>query len=228
MDGRQRDIFFHCCLSLFFFSLIPILLVFLLCSLFVTLPPNVSFFFLIHFSQTKYLLRSLDQRRWRWPAAVAEEASLACPAALPVLSAYPSAVQVYGRRRAAGAGLLFPAVGVPPASASWAKATQTPASLTRMVGTEILAYPFPNLNILLPSQCPHRLQVPLSLLSKLPPVIWNTSQSQTEQITLTMVYRDYHDPLLSFVFRVKSKALSFTHVLWLHCPIKLLDFPTVG
>lgn len=157
MDGRQRDItyFFIVVYQYSFFSLIPILLVFLLCSLFVTLPPNVFFFFLIHFSQTKYLLRSLDQRRWQWPAAVVEEASLACPAALPVLSAYPSAVQVYGRRRAAGAGPLFPAVGVPPASASWAKATQTLAALTRMVGTEILAYPFPNLNILLSSRCPH-------------------------------------------------------------------------
>lgn len=155
MDGRQRHIFSLLFTSIRFFPLIPILLVFLLCSLFVTLPPNVSFLFLIHFFQTKYLLRSLDQRRWRWPAAVVEEASLACPAALPVLSAYPSAVQVYGRRRAAGAEPLFPAVGVPPASASWAKATQTPASLTRMVGTEILAYSFPNLNILLSFQCPH-------------------------------------------------------------------------
>lgn len=157
LNGWQtkRHIFSLLFISILFFPLILLLLVFLLCSLFVTLPPNVSFFFLIHFSQTKYLPRSLDQRRWRWPAAVVEEASLACPAALPVLSAYPSAVQVYGRRRAAGAGALFPAVAVPPASASWAKATQTPAPLTRMVGTEILAYPFPNLNILLSSQGPH-------------------------------------------------------------------------
>lgn len=42
-----------------------------------------------------------------------------------------------------------------------------------------------------------------------------------------MVYRDYHDPLLSFVFRVKRKALSVTHVVQLHFPMKLLDFPTV-
>lgn len=165
-------------LSLFNCFLIPILLVFLLCSLFVTLPPVVFFSFRIHSFQTKPLLRSLDQRKWRWPAAAVEEASLACPAVLPVLSAYPSAVQLYGRRRAAGPGPLSPAVGVPPVSVSWAKATRTPPSLPKMVRTQMLAYSFlNNLNIY---SCPlfsHKLQL---------------SQSLAEQVTSCDMKRDSH------------------------------------
>lgn len=116
-------------------SLISFLLIFLFCSLSVTLPPIISFPLPIHSSQPKTPLRSLAQPRWRWPAAAVEEASLACPTVLPVPSVYRWAVPLCGRRRAAGAGPLSPAVAVPPVSASWTRANQTQVSLLKTVRT---------------------------------------------------------------------------------------------
>lgn len=106
-----------------------------LCSLSVTLPPIMSFPLSIHSLQPKPLPRSPALPKWLWPAAV-EAAYHACPAVLPVLNVSQWAVPLCGRRRAAGAEPPSPAAAVPPASASWAKANQTPVLLLKMVSTK--------------------------------------------------------------------------------------------
>lgn len=113
--------------SVFNCSLISFLLVFLHCSLSVTLRPTMSFPLPINSFQP----RSPALPRWLWPAV--EEAFLACRAVSPVPSASRWAEPLCGRRRAAGAGPPSPAAAVPPVSASWARANQNPVSLLKTV-----------------------------------------------------------------------------------------------